>query len=147
MFRNGIRSISRMAAVLAVLVLATAACGDDDDGDTAATSTTDSASVTTAAEGDTDCTPASPPVEVRQAATFSLLGLPLFVANDQGFFADNGIELSVIEATGGPAAASALLAGDADVMINAPDSVLLAHEQGQPLKIIAGSTVRGKSVV
>ncbi|MGE3620630.1 MAG: ABC transporter substrate-binding protein [Acidimicrobiia bacterium] len=143
------RGILRASAALAVLALGAAACGDDDDGDAATTTTTTAggSTTTTEAAGDGGCTPASPAAEVRQAGTFSLLGLPVFVADSEGFFEENGIELTITEVPGGPAAATALLAGDADVMINAPDSVLLAHEQGQPLKIIGALTVRGVNTI
>lgn len=148
--RSNARRIIQAGAVLAVFALGAAACGGDDDGNTAATAattTTAEGSGTTAPSGSGECTPASPAEEVVQAGTFSLLGLPVFVANDQGFFAENGIAFSAIEAQGGPAAAAALLSGDADIMVNAPDSVLLATEQGQPLKILAGVTVRGVNTI
>jgi ABC-type nitrate/sulfonate/bicarbonate transport system substrate-binding protein len=50
--------------------------------------------------------------------------------------------VSTVQVTSGPAAVTALLAGDADVMVNSPDFVLQANDKGQSIKYVVGNTDR-----
>ena len=64
-------------------------------------------------------------------AFHSLLYLPLYVANDKGFFKEAGIEVSSIRSAGsGPAALSAVLSGEAAFSVHGPEHVAFAKEKG-----------------
>jgi NitT/TauT family transport system substrate-binding protein len=73
--------------------------------------------------------------------------LPHAVGVEKGFFAKNGIDLSLVDMKSGPAAIQALLGGDADVMFNAPDFVILAGEQGKPVQIVAGNLISANTTL
>ena len=76
--------------------------------------------------------------ELRQltvAEPVHLIGyLPLYVAMHEGYFAQEGLEVSVVQATGG-AHVTAVVSGDAFAVIGGVDSCALANE-GNPDPII-----------
>jgi len=76
--------------------------------------------------------------ELRQltvAEPVHLIGyLPLYVAMHEGYFAQEGLEVSVVQATGG-AHVTAVVSGDAFAVIGGVDSSALANE-GNPDPII-----------
>ncbi|WP_337100307.1 ABC transporter substrate-binding protein [Paenibacillus sp. YIM B09110] len=73
----------------------------------------------------------------------NLLYLPLYVAKEKGFLADNGIELSSITAAGsGPAALASVLSGESAFSFHGPEHVAFARAKGgdaQSLSIVSGS--------
>lgn len=62
---------------------------------------------------------------------------PIYLGVEQGFFADEGIELSFTTAQGGAAIIPSVLGGELDFGFSNPTSLILARSQGLPLKIIA----------
>ena len=72
----------------------------------------------------------------------ALLALPQYVAEERGFFADNQLDVTLVPTASGPAAIQALLAGDVDVMLNSPDFVLQANDEGQSIEFVVGNTDR-----
>ena len=72
----------------------------------------------------------------------TLLALPQYVAQDEGFFEENGLVVRLVPTTSGPTALQALLSGDVDIMLNGPDFVLQANDSGRSIKFIVGNTAR-----
>jgi NitT/TauT family transport system substrate-binding protein len=151
------------AGVAATLMLLVAACGSDSNGSSAATTVaatvapTSAPATTTPAATPTTVAPTTvaptttAPVEVAHVKMTTnqgaLLVLPQYVAVKKGFFEKNGLDISIVPVTSGPAGVQALLAGDADVMVNAPDFVILAQNQGQDVKFVVGNNVSAVSTL
>lgn len=57
--------------------------------------------------------------------------LPQYVALDQGFFADEGLDVEIIELAGGPQMVAALAARSIEVMANSPSNGMIANAAGQ----------------
>jgi NitT/TauT family transport system substrate-binding protein len=153
--RLGLRSVAvGVGATLAVL--SAGACGSSSDSSDAATTTTATA-VTTASTATTGATANSAPTTAAAEPTSTaplevqkirvttivgaLLGLPQVVAEAKGFYKAAGLEVETVPVNSGPAGAQALLAGAADMMLNSPEFLLLAGEQGQAMKLVVGNTV------
>lgn len=68
--------------------------------------------------------------------------LPAYLAQELGIFEKHGVDASLINVQGGPAAVSALLSRSADVMLNGLDNVTLARESsgGPDLVAVSGNT-------
>ncbi|NEK56715.1 ABC transporter substrate-binding protein [Geodermatophilus sabuli] len=62
---------------------------------------------------------------------------PIYLGVEEGFFADEGIELSFTTAQGGAAIIPSVLGGELDFGFSNPTSLILARSQGLPVKIIA----------
>lgn len=62
--------------------------------------------------------------------------LPLYVAIHEGYFAEEGLEVSVVQATGG-AHVTAVVSGDAFAVIGGVDSYNFANAAGTPDPIVA----------
>jgi NitT/TauT family transport system substrate-binding protein len=63
------------------------------------------------------------------------------VADAQGYFAEEGIEASMIRAEGSNAVLQALAAGDGEVGVAGADTGIAAVQKGVPVKIVAAETV------
>ena len=63
-------------------------------------------------------------------------GAPFAIAVEKGFFKKEGIDIAVIDGTGGGASLRAAMATDLGFGEVAPASVISAIEQGQDLKIV-----------
>src|SRR6201991_140297 len=75
----------------------------------------------------------------------SMLYLPLYVAIDEGFFSQQGIDLTK-ETAGAPAVAlSAVISGSAQFSIHGPEWTAIAASKGAPVDIIA-NVVNGAAV-
>jgi NitT/TauT family transport system substrate-binding protein len=75
----------------------------------------------------------------------SMLYLPLYVAIDEGFFAQQGIDLTK-ETAGAPTVAlSAVISGSAQFSIHGPEWTAIAASKGAPVDIIA-NVVNGAAV-
>lgn len=77
-----------------------------------------------------------PMVTINQAFQ-SLLYLPLYVADENGYFAQNGVDVQIDTAGGGPQAWAAVVGGSADFSIQAPEYVPIANEKGGSGVIVA----------
>lgn len=109
----------RLAALLAVAaLLAPAACGDGDDSNGNGTDS----------EGP----------DVVQMGLIRIVDVaPLFLGQQQGFFADRDIELEVSFAAGGAAITPGVMSGEFDFGFSNIISMLLASSQGLPVKIVS----------
>lgn len=63
-----------------------------------------------------------------------------FLAEDMGFYKDEGLDFERIPLNGGPAAMTALLAGEGEANCSAPGELLSANAYGQRVKIIESYT-------
>lgn len=117
----------RIGAVLAVGVLALAACGGDDSGDD--DSGDDDAGTTTTAAGD------NPSFE-EEGVTITMSGRSLsnqsvFAADDGGFFECYGIDADLVISESSAVAMAALLSGDAQFAAGARSEGALTRASGQ----------------
>jgi NitT/TauT family transport system substrate-binding protein len=99
-------------------LLVTAACGDDGGGGTPE-------------PGDTG-------PDVVQVGLIPILDVaPIFLGEQQGFFADRNIELETTFAAGGAAITPGVASGEFDFGFSNIISMLLAHSNGVPIKIVS----------
>lgn len=75
-------------------------------------------------------------VTVAQAFEVFLYA-PLYIAQDKGFFEEEGLEVSIATAGGDEKAFAALLSNDAQFAVGDPTFVAVAGEKGQPGKVVA----------
>ena len=115
----------RFAAALAALAATTlAACGDDDG---------------TSSSGMTELVVAEP--------GHSLGYLPLYVAIDEGYFEDEGLDVEVVTLQGGGAHTNAVLTGQAWAFIGGPEHNAFAAARDNSVTIKAISNVVNKGNV
>lgn len=74
-------------------------------------------------------------VVINQAAK-TLLYLPLYIAQQQGFFKAEGIEVSIVTGGGDSQAFAAVLSGSADMGQGDPMMVPISRQRGGPGKIV-----------
>lgn len=72
----------------------------------------------------------------------ALISLPAFVAKDQKFFQKDGLKVDLVPISTGPAMTSAVASGSVTFVNNSWDNLLVAVEQGLPVRGVAGSTVK-----
>jgi NitT/TauT family transport system substrate-binding protein len=60
-------------------------------------------------------------------------------ANNLGYFKDAGIDAEVIALANGPAAASAVLSGAADIAFSNTLSLVIAYDKGLPVRVVVGT--------
>lgn len=111
------------AAAIAAALLLSACSSDDDGGGSESTTTTEAAEETT---------------------TISIGLLPIaasgavVVGIEQGFFADNGLEVELVTGQGGAAMLPAVSTGEMNFSVGNPVSVLIAQTQGLDVPIVSG---------
>jgi NitT/TauT family transport system substrate-binding protein len=66
----------------------------------------------------------------------ALVFYPIFVAQDKGFFANEGIEMEVINTQGDGPDVDALIAGSVQFTVSTPTRLLTAYEQGRKLTAV-----------
>jgi NitT/TauT family transport system substrate-binding protein len=71
---------------------------------------------------------------------------PLAVADDKGFFEDEGLEATIVDGKSGPEILSAMIGGSTDIIFGQPGVIVPASEQGQPMKVL-GPYSRGRVVI
>lgn len=80
---------------------------------------------------------AETPVRINQAFQ-SLLYLPLYVAQEKGFFTQQGVKVQISTGGGGAQSWSAVIGGSADFSIQDPVFVPKSHENGGGGVVVAG---------
>ncbi|RLV57372.1 ABC transporter substrate-binding protein [Aeromicrobium phragmitis] len=71
-------------------------------------------------------------------------GLPflqLYIADEQGFFEDEGLDVSFVNVDGSAASTAAIQSGSADITVTLPEGEIVARSAGTNTKII-GATVK-----
>jgi NitT/TauT family transport system substrate-binding protein len=81
-------------------------------------------------------TPTPQPVKIRFAALRILDSLPLLVAEKQGYFAANGIQVEIIPVASAPERDQLIASGQADGMINEMTSTLLADRDQTTIQVV-----------
>jgi NitT/TauT family transport system substrate-binding protein len=119
--RTALHHAAIAALILASLALVLAACGGDDDEDTAGQS----------ASGGTQ------EVEVLLSFPRGNAWLPLLVAEDQGYFADEGISLKIQETEGSGFVTQQIIAGNADFGWAGAPSDVIAYGKDPSLRALA----------
>ena len=142
--------------LLAAIALVLAACGTDDAEEAPATTaapattqapattaapatteapTTTAAPTTTTTEAMVDTTPETPDIKVMPATLAQFL--PLYVAQEKGFFAEYGLEPEILAFEGGAGRATeAALSGEAHMGYTSWPLAFSLAERGQQLKFI-----------
>jgi NitT/TauT family transport system substrate-binding protein len=83
--------------------------------------------------------PVRSPEKVQIAHALTLINLPMYVAQDTGEFAKEGLEVQFVLLTGGTEAATALLSRSVDFVATSIDKVAFLREKGQEnVKAIVG---------
>lgn len=72
----------------------------------------------------------------------ALISLPALVAKDQKFFQKEGLSVDLVPITTGPAMTAAVASGSVTFVNNSWDNLLVAVEQGLPVRGVVGSTVK-----
>ena len=67
---------------------------------------------------------------------------PLYVAQEQGFYRDEGLDVSIVTAGGDDKAFAALLSGDAQFSVGDPTFAAVSGEKGQP-GMVVGAVLDG----
>lgn len=86
------------------------------------------------------------PVRINQAFQ-ALLYLPLYIANDVGFFDEEGVDVEVTTAGGGTQSWSAVLGGSADYSIHDPIFPSISTERGEGDGIVVGTICNGQAIL
>ena len=143
------RSTSRrgrflLLSVIAALGIAAAACGGD--------SGSSSATTTTAGSGGTSTTASAAPVDLRLGYFANLTHAPAIVGVDQGIFKDHlgpNVTLKTQVFNAGPDVVTAILSDALDISYIGPNPSINGYAQshGEAVRIIAGSTSGGASLV
>lgn len=123
-----------LAALAAVPLLVTAACGGDDSEPAASPADPDATSAATPGGGatcDADITVGVIPI-VDVA--------PLYLGVEQGFFEDRGLEVGLESAQGGAAIVPGVQSGQFQFGFSNVTSLLVAADAGLPLKVVANGT-------
>ena len=66
----------------------------------------------------------------------SALSLPIYVADQQGMFDDQGLVVELINGKSGPELITALIGGTTEIAVGAPGTVVPAIQQGQHLRLL-----------
>lgn len=67
--------------------------------------------------------------------------LPVYVAEQRGYFADEGLDFEMISINSGPGAATAVVSGSADMGYGGALPVIAARAQGIPFRFVLGGYV------
>lgn len=88
--------------------------------------------------------PASKPEAVTQKEKITIaefgevfIYAPLYIAQEKGFFAEEGLDVSIVPTGGDEKTFAALLSGDAQFGVADPTFAAISGEQGQPGRVIA----------
>lgn len=106
--------------------------------------------LTTAACGSSPATPAggsgSGGIDKVKVGAIPIVDVaPLHLGKEKGFFKEQGIELEVVNTTGGAAAVPGVVSGEFDFAFGNVVSLIVARSKGLPLKAIAsGNSSTGK---
>lgn len=131
------RPVALLVAFL-LLTFAVAGCGGDDDGDAAPPAET-----TTAAEEGTEAEAGElEDVTVLLSFPRGFVWTPLLVAEDQGYFEDEGLNVTVEETNGASFVTQQLVAGNADFGWAGAAADVIAYSTADNIRALACNTAR-----
>src|ERR1700754_2419388 len=114
------RRIGALAPVALAVAVGLASCGGDD-----ATSTSSGSSGGGAAKQ----------TKVTEAGFKVMSMAPIYLAQDKGYFAKNGLDFTFTEISSGKLGVAALLSGSAQFVDLGVDDVVNLHNQGKGIKL------------
>ena len=119
--------------MLALLSLFAAACGDDDD------SVSEPSGTGEVGEEETTDEPAE--LEGFSVGVYpgAFLNLAEYVALEEGYFENAGLDVELIDIASGPEQIAALASDSIDVMGNTPANIMLANAEGQDMVGVLGA--------
>ena len=120
-------------ALLATVAVVAAACSS------AASPSPSSSSAAGASPGQASASPPQTLVKVNYGlptATAFITTVGAYFALDNGFFQQQGLDVTITPYAGSPTATRALLSGDAQIIETGGDSAFLAYGSGAPIKIV-----------
>lgn len=82
--------------------------------------------------------PAQAQQKVRLAFVRTITLLPFYHAQQAGYFKSEGLDVEMVAVQGGPAAASAVASGSAEIGYAALTPVMIARDRKQPFRFIMG---------
>ncbi len=93
----------------------------------------------TAAQG---APPEKPKITIAVGGKAALYYLPLTIAEQRGYFRDEGLQLEILDFAGGAKALQAMMGGGADVVSGGFDHVMVMRARGQNLRgfVLQGAT-------
>jgi NitT/TauT family transport system substrate-binding protein len=143
------RSRLRVAAALVSLSLLAAACGDDDE---PAAADPNGANETTAASAGGQADDDGPSGSLRLGYFANVTHAPAVIGEEEGLFAaalGDGVDLEYSYFNAGTEATEALFAGAIDATFIGPNPAIngFAQSRGEALRIVAGTTSGGASLV
>lgn len=143
------RRWTKHLAILGVLALVLAACGPaaESPPDTEPPPTTE-APTTTEAPDDTEAPPEM--VTVRYGlptSAYFITTVGVQFALQNGFFEDEGLEVTVDPLPGSTTAIRSLLSGNHDIVLTGGDTAYNAWANGAPVKIISSPVAKGTDVM
>jgi NitT/TauT family transport system substrate-binding protein len=109
-----------LAPIAALALITTAACGGGDDGGNGG------------GGGGSD-----EPRDIRVGVIPIVDVAPIYLGVDQGFFEERGLNVELVQGSGGAAAVPGVVSGDYDFSFGNVTSILLASTEGLPLRIVA----------
>lgn len=77
------------------------------------------------------------PTHIKVGAIPIVDTAPLWLGKEKGFFKDEGLDLEIVQTSGGAAAVPGVVSGDFDLAFGNLVSVMVARDQGLPLKFVA----------
>lgn len=80
--------------------------------------------------------PTQQSITIAQAGDFYLYA-PLYIAADKGFFANNGLLVTIVSTGGDEKTWAAVISGSAQFGVADPTFIAIANQRGQPGKIVA----------
>jgi NitT/TauT family transport system substrate-binding protein len=79
------------------------------------------------------------PTTINLAITSPIaIYLPIYIAQEEGFFAREGLDVDLVYTQSGVRSTQQLVGGSVDMAIPGPDAALVANSKGADLRIIAG---------
>jgi NitT/TauT family transport system substrate-binding protein len=118
---NGARTVPALAVFATIAAVGLSACGSSSDSGTG----TATSGAPAAAKGATKVTEAG----------FKVMSMaPIYLAQDKGFFAKNGLDFTFTEISSGKLGVAALLSGNAQFVDLGVDDVINLHNQGKDIK-------------
>ncbi len=117
------RTLPAFAALAIAAAVGISACGS-------------SSSSSTGTSGSASATSAGKPLAKVTEAGFKVMSMaPIYLAQDQGYFAQNGLDFTFTEISSGKLGVAALLSGDAQFVDLGVDDVVNLHAQGKGIKL------------
>lgn len=133
------RRLVGLLSVFAVFALFAASCGDDEEAEapatTAAPATTEAPATTAAPEPEPE---PEPEVQDIKVALLPIIGpMPVYVAAEQGIFAEHGLNVEVVPVGNGPAIVAGVIAGEFDIGFAAMSVIANSFAEGLGVTTIA----------